>query len=101
MFRAAAQIDSPPTGADLRPRSSKIFGFVAVHVQGIGQGGVKPPHSPSQAVDEAFIVSLFSAGGRFSQRSSWGSPTARSLRTGTGWESFLAVCPISFSLRRR
>ena len=49
MFRAAAQIDSPPTGADLRPRSSKIFGFVAVHVQGVGQGGVKPPHSPSQA----------------------------------------------------
>ena len=64
MFRAAARIGSPSTGADLRPRSSKIFGFVAVHVQGVGQGGVKQPHSPSQAVDKAVIVSLFSADGR-------------------------------------
>ena len=42
----------------LRPRPGKIFGFVAVRVRGIGQGGVKPPQSPTQAVANSFLCGL-------------------------------------------
>ena len=37
------------SSADLRPRSSKMFGFVAVRVRGIGQGGACRRRIPRRA----------------------------------------------------
>ena len=43
------------SSADLRPRSSKMFGFVAVRVRVVGQGSSTLPAEAAGYLDDCFL----------------------------------------------